>query len=115
MADLNPNPGALMEDDEDSINLLDLLLVVAENIKLLIIGPLVVGLIALGYAFTITPTFTATTTIQPPPQGGQASTSAASASADGLRPVASINKSSIVTIPLMLLPVLRYSPGLSVE
>jgi uncharacterized protein involved in exopolysaccharide biosynthesis len=77
MADLNPNNGMLMEDDEDSINLLDLLLVVAENIKLLIIGPLVVGLIALGYAFTITPTFTATTTIQPPPQGGQASTSAA--------------------------------------
>jgi len=68
---------AMLDDDEDTISILDLLLIVAENIKLLIAGPIVAGLIALAYAFTITPTFTAVTTIQPPPQGGQAGTSAA--------------------------------------
>jgi uncharacterized protein involved in exopolysaccharide biosynthesis len=68
---------AMLDDDEDTISILDLLLVVAENIKLLILGPLVVGISALAISFFITPTFTAVTTIQPPPQGTQASTSAA--------------------------------------
>ena len=76
MANLNPNSGALMEDDEDTINLLDLLLVVAENIKLLIIGPLVVGITALVISFFITPTFTAVTSIKPP-EGRQFSASSA--------------------------------------
>jgi uncharacterized protein involved in exopolysaccharide biosynthesis len=53
---------------EDEISLLDLLLVVAENARLLIFGPLIAGLVGLGYAFTITPTFTATTRILPPQQ-----------------------------------------------
>ena len=65
------------ENEEGAISILDLLLIVAQNIKLLIIGPLVIGILALAYSFTITPTFTALTTIQPPPQGGQTSTSAA--------------------------------------
>lgn len=68
---------AMLDDDEDTISILDLLLIVAENIKLLILGPLAVGISALAITFLITPTFTAVTTIQPPPQGGQASTSAA--------------------------------------
>ena len=38
--------------EENEVSLLDLLIVVAENIKLLIFGPLVVGLLALGIAFT---------------------------------------------------------------
>jgi uncharacterized protein involved in exopolysaccharide biosynthesis len=62
--------------DEDEISLLDLLLVISENIKLLIIGPILAGLIALGYAFTITPTFTAKTTMLPP-SGGSGGTAAA--------------------------------------
>ena len=44
--------------------LLDLLLVVAENARLLIFGPLLAGLAALGIAFIIPPTFTAS--ILPP-------------------------------------------------
>lgn len=60
-----------MQDDE--ISLLDLVQVVAENARLLILGPLVVGLVALGWAYTITPTFTATTTILPPQQQSSAS------------------------------------------
>jgi len=63
---------------EDEISLLDLLLVLAENARLLVFGPLAVGLLALGYAFTITPTFTATTTMLPPQQ--QQSTAALLAS-----------------------------------
>ena len=36
---------------EDEVSLLDLLLVVAENVKLLILGPLLVGLLALGGSY----------------------------------------------------------------
>lgn len=57
---------SMPEDDE--ISLLDILQVVAENARLLILGPLLVGLAALGWAYTITPTFTATTRILTPQQ-----------------------------------------------
>ena len=50
---------ALPVDDETS--LLDLLLVVAENARLLIFGPILAGLAALGIAFVVPPTFTAAT------------------------------------------------------
>src|SRR6266850_6418230 len=53
---------------EDEISLLDPLLVVAENARLLIFGPILAGLVALGIAFIIPPTFTATTRILPPQQ-----------------------------------------------
>ena len=56
------------DDDEDEISLLDLLQVVVDNLRLLILGPLVVGLAALGIAFAIAPTFTATTRFMPPQQ-----------------------------------------------
>ena len=55
-----------IEDDE--ISLLDLLQVVADNLRLLVLGPLLAGLLALGFAFTIPPTFTATTKFMPPQQ-----------------------------------------------
>jgi hypothetical protein len=38
--------------------LFDLLLVVAENLKLLILGPLVVGLLALGIGYALPQSFT---------------------------------------------------------
>ena len=57
-----------MPPDDDEISLLDLLQVVADNLRLLVLGPLVAGLLALGYSFTITPTFTATTKFMPPQQ-----------------------------------------------
>ncbi len=53
---------------DDEISLLDLLLVVAENARLLVFGPLLAGLAALGIAFVIPPTYTATTRILPPQQ-----------------------------------------------
>lgn len=60
-----PSPAA---GDEDEISLLDLALTVAENVRLLILGPLAVGLAALGISFAITPTFTASTLFLPPQQ-----------------------------------------------
>lgn len=40
-------------EEENEISLLDLLIVVAENLKLLILGPFAAGLLALGIAFTL--------------------------------------------------------------
>lgn len=68
------NPDTSIEDDE--ISLLDLLTVIVENLKLLILGPLAAGLIALGFSFLITPTFTAKTTMIPPGQSSGGGTAA---------------------------------------
>lgn len=54
--------------DEDEISLLDLLQTVVENLRLLVLGPLLVGLAALGISFAIPPTFTASTQFLPPQQ-----------------------------------------------
>ena len=54
--------------EEEEISLLDIGVVIAENIRLLVFGPLVVGLIALGITFQIAPTFTARTSFLPPQQ-----------------------------------------------
>lgn len=72
-----PNDSPATLADEDEISLLDLLLVISENLKLLIFGPLVVGLLALGYSFTMTPVFTAKTTIIPPTTQGSGGAAAA--------------------------------------
>jgi tyrosine-protein kinase Etk/Wzc len=57
---------ALPEDDE--ISLLDLLQTVVENLRLLVLGPLAVGIAALGISFAIPPIFTAKTQFLPPQQ-----------------------------------------------
>lgn len=56
------------ETADDEIALLDLVEVVAANLRLLVLGPLAVGLLALGISFTLTPTFTAQTSFLPPQQ-----------------------------------------------
>jgi len=60
--------GDMSPENDDEISLLDLLQVVVENLRLLVLGPLAVGLLALGYTFTIAPTFTASTKFMPPQQ-----------------------------------------------
>lgn len=45
-------------EQEDEISLLDLLLIVAQNIKLLIFGPLAIGLLAFGLTTFLPNTFT---------------------------------------------------------
>jgi tyrosine-protein kinase Etk/Wzc len=54
--------------DDDEISLLDLLQVIVDNLRLLVLGPLVCGLAALGISFAIPPTFTAKTQFLPPQQ-----------------------------------------------
>ncbi len=48
---------AIQPVQQDEIDLLDILVTLAENIKLLIVGPLLVGLCALGIAFIVPKTF----------------------------------------------------------
>lgn len=57
-----------LESETDEISLLDLLQVVVDNLRLLVFGPLLVGLLALGVAYVIPPTFTATAKFLPPQQ-----------------------------------------------
>ena len=54
--------------DDDEISLLDLLQTIVDNLRLLVFGPLAVGLLALGYSFFIPPTYTAKTLFLPPQQ-----------------------------------------------
>ena len=60
--------------DDDEISLLDLLQVVVENLRLLVLGPIAAGLVALGISYLIPPTYTAKTVFMPPQQqqGGAA-------------------------------------------
>jgi tyrosine-protein kinase Etk/Wzc len=59
----------------DEISLLDLLQLVVDNLRMLILLPLLIGLTALGLSFRIPPTFVATTKFMPPQQQ-QSSTAA---------------------------------------
>jgi tyrosine-protein kinase Etk/Wzc len=61
--------------DDDEISLLDLLQVIVDNLRLLVLGPLVCGLAALGISFAITPIFTAKTQFLPPQQQQSAAAS----------------------------------------
>ena len=72
MTDSNLPTAASTGDTEDEISLLDLLQVVADNLRLLVLVPLLAGLVALGISFLVTPTFTATTRFLVP-QGQSAS------------------------------------------
>ncbi|MBA3057928.1 MAG: lipopolysaccharide biosynthesis protein [Gammaproteobacteria bacterium] len=62
-------------EEDDEISLLDLLQVVVDNLRLLVLGPLAAGLLALGISFSIAPTFTATTKFLPPQQQQSAAAS----------------------------------------
>ena len=61
--------------EDDEISLLDLLQTIVDNLRLLIIGPLVVGLAALGISFAVPPTYTATVKVLPPQQQQSAAAS----------------------------------------
>jgi tyrosine-protein kinase Etk/Wzc len=61
--------------EDDEISLLDLLQTIVDNLRLLILGSLVVGLAALGISFAVPPTFTATVKFLPPQQQQSAAAS----------------------------------------
>jgi uncharacterized protein involved in exopolysaccharide biosynthesis len=61
--------------DYDEISLLDLLQTIVDNLRLLVLGPLAVGITALGISFLIPPTYTAKTQFLPPQQQQSAAAS----------------------------------------
>jgi uncharacterized protein involved in exopolysaccharide biosynthesis len=63
----------LIERHADHVSLLDLMLVLAENLRILILIPLAAGIVMLGIGFLTTPTFTAVSRILPPLQQQSAS------------------------------------------
>jgi capsular polysaccharide biosynthesis protein len=70
MEEMEPNAGAAPAEE---ISLIELLLVLADNSRLLVFGPLCVGIVALALSFFIKPTFTATTVFLPPQQNNSLS------------------------------------------
>jgi tyrosine-protein kinase Etk/Wzc len=64
-----------IQGDNDEISLLDLLQIIVDNLRLLVLGPLAVGLTALGISFLIPPTYTAKTQFLPPQQQQSAAAS----------------------------------------
>lgn len=64
----NSNSAPRRTDSGDDIDLLNIALVLAQNARVMLIGSLAAGLIALGISFLIPPTFVATTRILPPQQ-----------------------------------------------
>lgn len=68
---MNDDPLSDLPED-DGINLLDILQTLAENARLLVFGPILVGLIALGISFTFKPSYVAQTNIMTPQQQGGA-------------------------------------------
>lgn len=69
----NNMPMGMQDDDE--ISLLDLLQTIVDNLRLLVLGPLAVGVTALGISFLIPPTYTAKTQFLPPQQQQSAAAS----------------------------------------
>ena len=76
-----------LSESNEGIDLLEIAIVLVENLKPLIIGPLVAGAVSLGVTYLLPPTFTARTTFAPPLQ--QQSIAAASALA-ALGPLAGL-------------------------
>ena len=76
---------------EDGLSPADLLAMLLSHWKLLVTGSLVAGALALGYSYTLPPTFTALTTMLPPqqPQSSAASALASLGSLAGLAGVGS--------------------------
>lgn len=66
---------AVSGEGEDEISLLDLLQLVADNLRLLVLAPLAAGLLALGGSFLMTPTYTAIVKFLPPQQQQSAAAS----------------------------------------
>ncbi len=72
---LDSNMPMGMQEADDEISLLDLLQTIVDNLRLLVLGPLAVGLTALGISFLIPPTYTAKTQFLPPQQQQSAAAS----------------------------------------
>ena len=72
----NTRQDGLAEDDESGMSIGEMVGVLREHLKLLVIAPLAAGLLALGITTLIAPTFTAVTTFMPPQQSQSSAASA---------------------------------------
>ena len=61
--------------DDDEVSMLGLLQTIVDNLRLLVLGPLAVGVTALGISFLSPPTYTAKTQFLPPQQQQSAAAS----------------------------------------
>ncbi len=75
MTDMQDTAQTAPAMDDDEISLLDLLQTVVDNLRLLVLGPLAVGVAALGISFAVPPTYTAKTQFLPPQQQQSAAAS----------------------------------------
>jgi hypothetical protein len=91
-----------VEVQEEEVSLLDLLLVVAENIKLLVLGPLLVGFVALGVGFMLSQSYVSQAILLVPPPSSPNLPSPAQAAA-------------MMASPLVLDPIIAGDPELSGE
>jgi tyrosine-protein kinase Etk/Wzc len=64
-----------IQGDDDEISLLDLLQTIVDNLRLLVLGPLAIGVAALSISYLIPPTYTAKTQFLPPQQQQSAAAS----------------------------------------
>ena len=87
----------IQADTEDEISLLDLLQTIVENLRLLVLGPLVAGLLALGIGFALPATYTAQVKFLPPQQQQSAAASML-ASLGGLGGLAAVSYTHL-TLP----------------
>jgi capsule polysaccharide export protein KpsE/RkpR len=78
----NISPVIAADPPDDEISLLDLLQLVADNLRLLVLAPVAAGVVALGITYIIPPTFTAKVQFIPPKQ--QQSSAAAALSDLGI-------------------------------
>ena len=72
MSPLEKTTAVQNSNNDDEISLLDLLQVIVENLRILILAPLGVGILALGISFFIPPSFTANTAFLPQQQASAA-------------------------------------------
>ena len=99
IAGTDPQSMPLVSED-DEISLLDILQVVADNLRLLLPGPLVADLLALAFRFTITPAFNAATKFMPLPQSGAAAMLASLGALGGLAGAAGIKSRGLTSMQI---------------
>jgi uncharacterized protein involved in exopolysaccharide biosynthesis len=100
-----------MEMEERELSLLDLLLVVAENLRLLVLGPILVGAVAWGVMSFMPPNYTSQAILSLPSRPSTIGTSSTSAASTTPAPPTPQEVASMLVSPLVLDPVIE-SQGL---
>lgn len=80
---VNPPATAALQDEDDGVSLMELGIILGAHLKLLIGAPLLVGALAYGATYLMSPIYTARTSLLPPQQSGGAASALASLSSLG--------------------------------